>query len=114
MARKKKSKKKIDPLEGKVLVAKPGMEEQFKKAFEAMTTVAQGALGWEGQASMFIDLGVLPSLGIELKGSKKQQIKEVCNYLKQIYLQDIYKYSEWLTPEEAATRAQVNKVLYER
>jgi hypothetical protein len=112
-----KSKKKqvVDELEGKVLVAKPGKEEEFIKQFNEMIRIAQGSLGWRGHAEMYLELGVLGAMGIKLKSRKKEnKLKELESLLKQVFLQNLYEVSEWVTKEQAESRAKYNKVLYEQ
>lgn len=105
MAKKSTKKKKIE----KVLVPKIGQEEKFLDALRSAQQIGNGKLGWDGQAEMMLDLGLLPSVGIKLKkGTREQQLKQVKELLQQCFVDNINTYGEWVTPKVAKTR----KLLY--
>jgi hypothetical protein len=113
---KRKSKK--DPLEGKVLVPKVGKEAEFFTKFEEIKKIANGSLGWTGQAEMMYDIlgkaGLQDFLGIKLKARKKENLlKEIELLLKESFYHTLMTYGEWITQAAAAKRAKLNKVLFE-
>lgn len=97
--------------DGKILVAKPGKEQEFYKALESTIQIAHGSLGWDGQAEMMVDLGLDSAIGAPLKGSRKQKIKKMKDFLIQTFLGSIYEVSDWVTPEQAENRRKATKVL---
>lgn len=108
----KAEKKWHDMTDGKVLVAKPGKDQEFIKALESTQQIAHGSLGWDGQAEMMVDLGLHTAIGVSLKGSRKQKIKKMREYLIQTFLSSIYDTAEWVTEEEAEKRRVAKTVLF--
>ena len=97
-----------------ILVPKAGQTANFTKAFNDMVTIAQGKLGWRGQAEMMVKIGVHDSLGIKFDTNltEEELIQAVEHQLQQCFLQDLYEYGEWLPPEEAKKRLLAEEVLY--
>ena len=105
----KKTKEK-DPLEGLVLVPKPGKEAEFEEAFKQAAQIGHGALGWQGQAEMMVELGLDKEL--KLRGTKKARITQMRRHLQSIFLETIYKHGDWVTPEEADKRRKSLTTLF--
>jgi len=101
----------VDELDGKVLVAKPGKQAEFEQALQAAIKIAQGSLGWQGQAEMFWEMGIAPQFGVKTK-SKKKGIAKLKELIQQSYLQSIYEVGEWIPEEQAEGRRIANKVLF--
>lgn len=107
------AKKKKDFLEGKVLVPKPGKEQEFKDQLTKIHDIAHGALGWQGQAEMFYSIDSTgKAFGVKLKGSKKNRLNQLKKMIQQSFLQSLYQYAEWVPEEQAKNRHAYNKVLY--
>ena len=106
-----------DHLKGKVLVAKVGKEQQFLEQLHNAARIAQGSLGWDGQADIMYACGGIEIVsGGEIKADPKwteaehkQAIKEL---LQQCHLQSIMENAEWVTEEEADKRRKSLEVLY--
>ncbi len=99
------AKKKVDPLEGKVLVPKPERLEDFKAIMVEMATIAHGSLGWQGQAEIFYELDFEQIFGYKLKAkTKKGQINEIKKFIQQCFMDKLMEVSEWLPEEGAAAR----------
>ncbi len=94
-----------DSLEGKVLVAKVGKEEEFHKKLAETIKIAQGPLGWDGHARLLMDLKAIP----EFEGRTFEEIKE---FLQQSALQGLYEVGEWIPEAEAEQRRKSTEVLY--
>ena len=116
---KKKQEEAVVPkeLEDKVLVAKPQQEQIFILKLKEMSNIANGALGWKGQAEMFYSIlgkdGIKTALGLSIKCRKKENIiNEIAEVLKIVFYQSLMEVAEWVTKEEADKRAKMNKVLY--
>jgi len=103
----------MDELEGKVLVAKPGKQVEFEERLQSAIKIAQGSLGWQGQAEMFWEMGIASQFGIKTK-SKKKGIEQLKGMIQQSYLQSIYEVAEWIPEEQAEGRRQANKILFEK
>lgn len=93
------------------LVPKPGKTKEFLKAFNDMSVIANGALGWQGQAEIMYETGIYTTLGIK-KGSKSKVLPKIVKALQDSFLHDLYKYGEWLPQEEAEKRIISEQVLY--
>lgn len=50
---------------------------------------------------------------INLKGSRKQKINKMKDFLIQTFISTIYDVSDWVTPEEAENRRKASKILLE-
>jgi hypothetical protein len=103
-------------LKGKVLVPKIGMDKEFEKTLVETIKIAQGPLGWKGQAEIFYSLGadVMAQIGIEIVPGepKEEAIAKIETYIKQAAMDTILQYGEWITEEEAEQRRKSTKVLY--
>lgn len=107
------AKKKVDPLEGKVLVPKPNKLLEFKAVLLEIDRVANGHLGWKGQADMFYSLDFEAIFNYKLKAkTKKGKLKEIEMFLKQSFMDRLMEVSEWLPEGEAETRMQSINTLY--
>jgi hypothetical protein len=115
MGRKSKAQVKWEQMtEGKVLVAKPGKEQEFLKAMQDAHNIGHGSLGWQGQAEIMYKTGIHQVMGIKIrKGtSETAAIKKVKECIIGLYMSSIYENSEWVTPEVAEKRKIANAVLY--
>jgi hypothetical protein len=102
----------MDELEGKVLVAKPGKQKEFEEAMANTVKIAQGTLGWKGQAEMMWEIGAAEVMfGIKTK-SKKKGVVQLEDMIRQAYLQTIMDNAEWVPEEQAKGRHQANKILF--
>ncbi len=97
-----------------LLVPKPGKTVEFTRAFENMATIANGTLGWKGQAEVMVKAGIHDALGIKFDPglTEAQLIEAVQSELKQSFLHELYQYGEWLPPEQAEKRMLAEKALY--
>lgn len=93
------------------LVPKPGKTKEFLKAFNDIQKIANGTLGWQGQAEIIYETGLYNTLGIK-KGSKSEVLPKIVKALQDSFLQELYKYGEWLPQEEAEKRIISEQVLY--
>ena len=115
-----KKNKKLDffkqmELENKVLVPKVGKEAEFSQKLAEAHQIGHGALGWQGQAEMMIELGLDQSLeagGVRFPKNKKKRIDKMRQILIGCFMDDIHKYGEWVTKEEAKQRAEMTDILY--
>lgn len=99
-----------------VLVAKVGKEQEFENALEEVNRIANGSLGFRGQAELMIDMDLFkaePQLEAIIEPiPKEDRVDAMEKLLKQIYLEKILSLSEEVTPEEADKRRKATKVLY--
>lgn len=93
------------------LVPKPGKTKEFLQAFENMTRIAGGTLGWDGQAELMYEAGLYQHLGIK-KGPKAKVVPKIKKMLQDSYLTELYAHGEWLPKEEAEKRVAAEKVLF--
>jgi len=93
------------------LVPKPGKTKEFLKAFENMNKIANGVLGWDGQAEIMYEAGFYEHLGIK-KGSKAKVVPKIKKMLQDSYLTELYEHGEWLPKEEAEKRVAAELVLF--
>lgn len=99
-----------NPYEGLVLVPKPGKEQEFMAAMAEAHKIAHGALGWQGQAEMMVELGL--DKVHKLRGAKKARITQMKRLLQQMFLHNIYIHGDWVTPEEADKRSRTTATLF--
>ena len=102
----------IKKTKGKVLVPKVGCDKQFAEALNNAIRTGQSALGWKGHAEMMFNLGLIDSLGLNFKGTKKQKIATIKNYLITACMNEIYTYGEWIPEAQAILRQKAKTVLY--
>lgn len=122
MAKKKNKigKKKMDFIEqmaaeGKVLVAKVGHEEKFLETLGEMHKIGHGALGWDGQAEMMYELGmveVLKKEGVKFPRGKAAQITKLRQIVIGSFVDKLYQFAEWIPEKEAESRNQYRTILY--
>jgi len=102
----------IKKTKGKVLVPKVGQDKEFTQAFNNAVQIGQGKLGWQGQAELMYNLGLIEHIGFKLKGSKRQKIAAIKNYLITIAMEEIYTYGEWVPVKQAELRIKAKTILY--
>ena len=96
----------------KVLVPKVGQEIEFAKSLEEINQIANGKLGWDGHAEMFVDLNADVELKFRTSYSRKARIKKAKKMLQEAFCSNLVKYGEWLTPEQAEQRSKAITALY--
>ena len=107
----KKQKEKSDL----VLVAKVGKEQEYEDALKEVDRVANGTLGFRGQAEAMIDLELHTATDMKMLFEDvkvEDRVDRMEQLLKQIYLEKILSLSEEVTKEEAEKRRKATKVLY--
>ena len=70
---------------------KPGHEKEYLEACAATYQIANGFLGWSGQAKMLIGLGLGPMFGVT-KGRRRVKIKKVKRRLQAAMWQNIMEH----------------------
>ena len=103
--------------EGKVLVAKVGHEVKFLETLGEMHKIGHGALGWDGQAEMMIELGLDQSLekdGVKFPKSAKARKVKMRQILVGCFVDTLYQYGEWVTAEEAKNRKDYHEILFNK
>lgn len=103
----------IKKTKGKVLVPKVGHDAKFVEALNNAIQIGQGKLGWQGQAEIMFNLGLIENLGLKIKGkTNKQKIACIKNYLITAAMEEIYTYGEWIPEKQAKLRDKAKTVLY--
>lgn len=120
-AKKKKSAKKLSKFEkmtkGKVLVPKVGHEIQFVEALQKAHQIGHGALGWQGQAEMMVELGMVEILkkeGVKFPKSKEGQITKMRHVVIGMFMDNIYQHGDWVTKKEAKKRQNSQTILFDK
>lgn len=122
MAKKKTKVKKLNFLErmeaeGRVLCAKVGHEQKFIDTLAEMHKIGHGALGWDGQADMMIELGLDQALekdGVKFPKSAAARKKKMRQILVGSFVDTLYQYGEWIPAEEAKNRKEYSDILFNK